>query len=140
MDENPIVADDYTIVLTYLGLYSYWGRTVNLAQRAAFLRWRANRHWPKRCEKCGIKVREGTAPASDTMTLDHIIPKFFIYELELPGLITDPRNLRMLCSKCNNRRGHDITDLPLVLQEKIRSLLKEAGREYLLDEGCKETG
>ena len=81
--------------------------------------------------KCGVKVHEGTYPAADTMTLDHIIPRLFIYELELPGLITDPRNFRMLCSKCNEERGHDIRDLPQVLQEKIRSLLKEQGKEYL---------
>lgn len=55
-------------------------------------------------------------------TMDHIIPESICWELEMPGLVYDGRNIRYVHALCNQRRSSDISDLPLSVQLKLHEL------------------
>lgn len=70
------------------------------------------------CQLCNKKVNK-----SDR-TIDHIIPREICYELSMPLLVYDQRNLRRTCAKCNNKRGSTINDLPPNVKKRLL-MLKE---------------
>lgn len=57
-------------------------------------------------------------------TVDHIIPKAVCYDYEMWGLIIDPRNFQMLCSKCNRIKDDSTLFIPLSVRQAIKK------REY----------
>lgn len=107
------------LCLFYKGIYHYLGKQkteMYKQARAEFLR--SNHRWI--CSKCGAKTKK------KTKSIDHIIPKSILYELELPSLIYDPNNFRLMCTDCNFARGNDTEELPTnirLLLEKRRAML-----------------
>jgi 5-methylcytosine-specific restriction endonuclease McrA len=98
----------------------------------------ANRHTEKILRSRVLK-RDGAVcricGKDEELTLDHIIP------LSLGGSRWSLANIRVLCKKCNEKRGNDIRfeDFLLyienkkILQEKRKLLDKSEGMYYITD-------
>jgi len=72
------------------------------------------------CQLCHKKVTK------KERTIDHIIPKEICYELNMPLLIYDQRNLRRTCGNCNQKRGSKIHDLPPSVVKRLVELKQQA--------------
>ena len=65
------------------------------------LLWNISDH---RCPLCGVTmVNKGKSDVANFATIDHIIPKS-------RGGTGNFENLRLICRKCNNKRGNKIED------------------------------
>lgn len=53
------------------------------------------------------------------VSADHVIPVHFCWLANLPELIVDPRNIKLAHKKCNTKRGHNITGLPMSVREML---------------------
>lgn len=86
-----------------------------------YLYWMRENGWPKHCQACNVRLTH------KQRSIDHIIPKSICFELEMPELLWDKRNLTLLCVKCNSKKSNSTTDLPekvkLALEKRRQSLL-----------------
>jgi 5-methylcytosine-specific restriction endonuclease McrA len=102
--------DNRTIWLLFLTLRHTLGLWNNMSRRRIKKEWRKRQGWPIHCYQCGTKTRKGTEGVPGTMTLEHIIPEWLIFELELPELLFDLDNFTLLCATCNHAKGPDMPD------------------------------
>lgn len=72
--------------------------------------------WPSICHICGERV------SRRERSIDHLIPVSICYKLNMPELVLDKRNFALSHLRCNWKRGNKISDLPIVVQEKIKAL------------------
>ena len=109
--------NDITVYwLFYKGLRQYLGLWKFRTLKTEFYRWMVANGWPNICGICHKKIR-----TRKERSLDHIIPISICMELEMPGLIFDPRNFRVAHRDCNEMRSSNISDLP----KKVRQALAE---------------
>lgn len=113
---------DFTILLIVWGYRHYWGKQRSLLwskTRKEFLWNKLHRGESMDCEICGE-----WCPKHDR-TVDHIIPRNILFEVELVGLEFDHRNLRLAHKKCNSDRGRlTIDDMPDSIRDKLFVLLE----------------
>jgi len=74
------------------------------------------------CEICNLH--------DNKLTLDHIIPKKVLFDMELDEYYTDESNLQILCALCNSKKGSQLdfsNSKTIVLLEKYIALIKSRG-------------
>jgi 5-methylcytosine-specific restriction endonuclease McrA len=109
MDEHT------TLWLLYKGLHHYLGKKMNSRYRYCRKLFLIQNN-PTHCYYC----KNYTSPKS--RTIDHLIPRKTIIELNLSHLLTDPRNFAMSCQTCNNEKGDTEDHLPPAVQAKLAKL------------------
>lgn len=131
-----MINSEYTTYwLVYRGLYHWICFYNTLRWRTFKLQWRAKHKWPMRCSACGVKViaSHGTDKYHPKrLSLDHIIPKSLIYELELYELLYDYDNFCLMCETCNVIKSDaklDISDLPPRLLVKFNNAVDRRNAE-----------
>lgn len=97
-------------LLVYRALYHYLGRAENLRWRAYRANWLRKMGNPQYCEVCGVKVwfdsdKHKNLPEDQRGTLDHIIPKSYIFKFGWTDLLYEDSNFELLCKKCNREKG-----------------------------------
>lgn len=86
------------------------------------------------CVDCGKKVRryKGDVKKSDTLSIDHIIPQSYLWELELIDLIFDMDNFQIHCLPCNSRKSNRLpkaSEIPQKLLNKFRVAIDQRNKE-----------
>lgn len=126
----PMINSEYiTYWLVYRGLYHWICYNNTMRWRSFKLQWRARNRWPMHCSACGVKVKpsHGTDKYHpQRLSLDHIIPKSLIYELELYELLYDYDNFCLMCETCNVIKSDaklDPDELSPVLLKKFHDAL-----------------
>ena len=73
------------------------------------LLWNTSNHT---CPICGVHMtNKGKVDASNYATIDHIVPKS-------RGGTSNIENLRLICRKCNNKRGNRVEEDTLYFKDK----------------------
>lgn len=113
-----IKMDTIQVWLVYRGAYHYLGKKFAEEFRERKQIWLRGKQSSRVCESCGIflKFRQ--------RTIDHIIPKSLIYELEEPKLLDDPNNWWVMCKWCNSDKSNL---LPEVLPQKTLDFMASLG-------------
>lgn len=88
-------------------------------QKALYKMEPTNKCWE--CSICGQRIKN-----KREQSIDHIIPANILWEVELPGLLIDPRNFRSSHQKCNVERGIlTINDMSPKVRDKLFALLEK---------------
>lgn len=103
---NDTMSEPTVYILFYLGMRKYYGKVMNREWRILKKAWRKSNNQPDHCFKCGRLVKRQHRKATETATIDHIIPKNVIFQLEIPELLFDLNNFQQLCQPCNNKKAN----------------------------------
>lgn len=127
--------DSLQTTLFYIGFRHYLGKEMNKHWREFKLGWRKRNNWPKRCSMCNRKTHvrnfNKVGYSDDTLTLDHIIPRKLLMELEFIDLLFDDDNYQLYCAKCNSDKSDTKlhpSQLPPRLLEKFHIALEKRNR------------
>lgn len=104
-----------TLWLLYKGLHHYLGKKINNHYRY-YRKLFIIQNNPTNCHYCKNYI------PPKYRTIDHLIPRKTIYELNLSHLLIDPRNFVMSCQTCNNEKGDTEDYLPTAVQAKLAKL------------------
>ena len=113
-------------VLLFRALYSRLGLLENARWRRFRRDWLFSKRTDGRCEMCGDEVwfwadRNKNLDPMKRATLDHIIPKYYIFKFGWIDLLYDEDNFELMCKACNVNKGFAFPrELSTDLMEKLQ--------------------
>lgn len=130
-DEEIIESGFYGWIF-YRGLHHHLGLCVRRQWQYFRRRMLAMRGQPWLCASCGVKCEpvRGGRQKRNTVTIDHIIPKSMLFELEIVELLFDEDNMAIYCRQCNSVKGNVLPEnIPLTLLCKFQAAIDARNKE-----------
>lgn len=140
--DDPLDMSAYAYIVSRGARHELYRRFSKLYKDAKRKHMKENLYKP--CDRCDsrmhgwLKKYDGMTqgPRGKAVTIDHIIPLWLVFTLELPMLEIDRRNFSLCCSDCNGIRSLEcqtVGDIRRELGDKVLDKLFEKSGIYLPD-------
>lgn len=108
--------NDYTNLLVYYGLKHVLGKWKSYKMSEVYKKWMRDEKPSRICYLCGKHI-----PYQE-LSIDHLIPQTVCFQLDMPGLVFDTRNMRLTHKVCNAKKRNEIKYLPRNVVKKLREM------------------
>lgn len=126
---------DFMVIMIAKVLYAWVGKDHHGFRLAYKKDLRRRLGWPDKCEICWRRVKSHGRNGSATLTIDHIIPKSVLEELELYELLYEDANFMIMCQACNGRKANTMPNIQTLSPEllgKFYNALDRRNKELAL--------